>query len=404
MIYTSREMAGQVAMVRLKVCMLDPLFFPYMGGTEKVVKEVGARLVRNHDYEVQVLTSMIPQARGRRVEVIDGMQVVRSPSLYLERLPAFLPPPFTISPLIGRELGTRCGGADVYHVHNRFWYPISAYREAKRQGRLFLTIHNARPRGISDQVDRWGGLFDDVFGQKIFGLCDRINCVSQTTMESTIPERYRDKAEVIYNGVDTSLYRPGLDTSELRERLGLGPGPIILSNGRLVEQKGFPALIKALELVRRQVRDARLVIIGRGPLKEELQRHAASLGVGDVVQFVTGIPESELPAYYNMADVFALPSLYEPSAVVLYEAMGCGRAVVATSAGGNPEIVSPECGHIVPPGDPESMAASLIEVLTDADLRRSMGQASRRRAESMFDWDVIAREWDRSYRALDDAS
>jgi len=391
-------------MVRLKVCMLDPLFFPYMGGTEKVVKEVGARLVRNHDYEVQVLTSMIPQARGRRVEVIDGMQVVRSPSLYLERLPAFLPPPFTISPLIGRELGTRCGGADVYHVHNRFWYPISAYREAKRQGRLFLTIHNARPRGISDQVDRWGGLFDDVFGQKIFGLCDRINCVSQTTMESTIPERYRDKAEVIYNGVDTSLYRPGLDTSELRERLGLGPGPIILSNGRLVEQKGFPALIKALELVRRQVRDARLVIIGRGPLKEELQRHAASLGVGDVVQFVTGIPESELPAYYNMADVFALPSLYEPSAVVLYEAMGCGRAVVATSAGGNPEIVSPECGHIVPPGDPESMAASLIEVLTDADLRRSMGQASRRRAESMFDWDVIAREWDRSYRALDDAS
>jgi glycosyltransferase involved in cell wall biosynthesis len=404
MIYTSREMAGQVAMVRLKVCMLDPLFFPYMGGTEKVVKEVGARLVRNHDYEVQVLTSMIPQARGRRVEVIDGMQVVRSPSLYLERLPAFLPPPFTISPLIGRELGTRCGGADVYHVHNRFWYPISAYREAKRQGRLFLTIHNARPRGISDQVDRWGGLFDDVFGQKIFGLCDRINCVSQTTMESTIPERYRDKAEVIYNGVDTSLYRPGLDTSELRERLGLGPGPIILSNGRLVEQKGFPALIKALELVRRQVRDARLVIIGRGPLKEELQRHAASLGVGDVVQFVTGIPESELPAYYNMADVFALPSLYEPSAVVLYEAMGCGRAVVATSAGGNPEIVSPECGHIVPPGDPESMAASLIEVLSDADLRRSMGQASRRRAESMFDWDVIAREWDRSYRALDDAS
>jgi glycosyltransferase involved in cell wall biosynthesis len=391
-------------MVRLKVCMLDPLFFPYMGGTEKVVKEVGARLVRNHDYEVQVLTSMIPQARGRRVEVIDGMQVVRSPSLYLERLPAFLPPPFTISPLIGRELGTRCGGADVYHVHNRFWYPISAYREAKRQGRLFLTIHNARPRGISDQVDRWGGLFDDVFGQKIFGLCDRINCVSQTTMESTIPERYRDKAEVIYNGVDTSLYRPGLDTSELRERLGLGPGPIILSNGRLVEQKGFPALIKALELVRRQVRDARLVIIGRGPLKEELQRHAASLGVGDVVQFVTGIPESELPAYYNMADVFALPSLYEPSAVVLYEAMGCGRAVVATSAGGNPEIVSPECGHIVPPGDPESMAASLIEVLSDADLRRSMGQASRRRAESMFDWDVIAREWDRSYRALDDAS
>lgn len=381
--------------------MLDPLFFPYMGGTEKVVKEVGARLVRDHGHEVQVLTSMIPQALGREVEEIDGMQIVRSASLYLERLPAFLPPPFTISPMIRREIRTRCAGADVYHVHNRFWYSLSTYREARRHGSLFLTIHNARPNGISEQVDRWGGLFDDVIGQKVFGLCDHINCVSRATLESTIPERHRNKAEVIYNGVDTSLYRPGLDASELRERLGLGSGPIILSNGRLVEQKGFPVLIKALEQVRRQVRDAQLVVIGRGPLKEELQRHAASLGVADVVRFVTGIPESKLPAYYNMADVFALPSLYEPSAVVLYEAMGCGRAVVATSAGGNPEIVSPECGRIVPPGNPESMAANLIDVLTDANLRRSMEQASRRRAESLFDWDVIASAWDRSYRALD---
>ncbi len=385
--------------------MLDPLFFPYMGGTEKVVKEVGSRLVRNHGHEVQVLTSMIPQAYGREVEEIDGMEVVRSPSLYLERLPGFLPPPFTISPRIRREMRTRCSGADAYHVHNRFWYPLSTYREAKQKGaKLLLTIHNARPRGISRQVDRWGGLFDDIFGQKVFDQCDHINCVSKATLEGTIPERFRGRSGVIYNGVDTALYRPGLDASELRGRLGLGPGPIILSNGRLVEQKGFPTLIKALQLVRGEIADAQLVVIGRGPLKDELERGAAGLGLKDALRFVSGIPEEEMPLYYNMAEVFALPSYYEPSAVALYEALGCGRPIVATSAGGNPEIVTPECGHIIPAREPEAMAERLLELLSDQDLRCSMGQASRQRAETLFDWDVIAREWDRTYRALEDAT
>ena len=404
MIYTSREMAGQVEMVKLKVCMLDPLFFPYMGGTEKVVKEVGARLVRNHGHEVQVLTSMIPQAQGREFEEIDGMHVVRSPSLYLERLPAFLPPPFTISPLVRREMRTTCGGADIYHVHNRFWYPLSAYREAKRQGRLFLTIHNARPRGISEQVDRWGGLFDDIIGQKVFGLCDHINCVSRATMDSTIPERYRDKAEVIYNGVDTSLYRPGLDASELRGRLGLGPGPIILSNGRLVEQKGFPTLIRALKVVKKTVKDAQLLIIGRGPLKDDLMRLARELGLDGSIRFATDIPEEELPVYYNMCDVFALASYYEPAGMVLHEAISCGKAVVASSVGGIPEMISPDCSITVPARDHEAMGAELIKVLTDASLRRSMEHAARDRAVRHFDWDVITKEWDRSYRASADAS
>ena len=385
----------------LKVCMLDPLFYPYFGGTEKVVMEVGSRLVRDHGYEVQVLTSMIPQAKGRDVEVVEGMEVVRTPSIYFERLPAFLPPPFTLTPTLNRELRKRCGDADIYHVHNRFWYPFSTYREAKKAGgKLFLTIHNARPQGISKQVDRWGGLFDDVIGHKVFGLCDHINCMSRATMESTIPEEYRDKAGVTYNGVDTSLYRPGLDPSELRERLGLGPGPVILSNGRLVEQKGFTTLLDAMRTVREAIRDAQLVIIGRGPLRDDLERKAASLGMRDALRFVSGIPENMMPLYYNMAEVFTLPSYYEPSAVVLYEALGCGKPIVATSAGGNPEIVSPESGRIVLPRDTEALAEALMELLGDANLRLSMGRCARSRAETMFDWSVIAKDWDKVYREV----
>jgi phosphatidylinositol alpha-1,6-mannosyltransferase len=216
----------------------------------------------------------------------------------------------------------------------------------------------------------------------------------------TIPEAHHPRSTVVYNGVDTRNYRPGLPTGELRQRLGLAPGPVILSNGRLIEQKGFPTLIKALKLVREEVRDAQLLIIGRGPMREVLDQEATQLGVSHVVRFVTGIPEGEMPTYYNLADVFALSSYYEPSAVVLYEALGCGLPIVATDAGGNPEIVSEDCGRIVPKRQPEALSEKLIEVLTDDGLRRSMALAARARAESRFDWDVIARAWNDSYASV----
>jgi len=381
--------------------MLDPLFFPYYGGTEKVVLEVGKRLVRNHGYEVQVLTSMIPQAADRKREDVEGIDVVRSPSAYFERMPGFLPPPFTLSPRVCRDLRTTCAGADVYHIHNRFWYSPRTFRMIRSMdgARLMLTIHNARPRGISDRVDYWGGVYDETMGHMLFGQCDRINCVSMAALVDTIPERYRSRSTVVYNGVDTALYRPGLPTDGLRERLGMGPGPVILSNGRLIEQKGFPTLIKALQLVREEVKGAQLLIIGKGPLKEMLQQEAGRLGVSGSVRFVTGIPEAEMPVYYNLADVFALPSNYEPSAVVLYEALGCGLPVVATDAGGNPEIVSEECGYIVPKRQPDILAGRLLALLTDDERRRAMGRAARQRAQSRFDWDVITKAWDESYRA-----
>lgn len=389
-------------MVSLKVCMLDPLFFPYFGGTEKVVLEVGSRLVSNHGYQVQVLTSMIPQARGVKRETVQGVEVIRSPSLYLEHLPGFLPPPYTLIPRLNADLKRECRGAEICHVHNRFWYSPRTYFTVKRSLRshLMLTIHNARPRNISKSVDYWGGVFDQVMGRMVFKSCDRINCVSKAAMESTIPPEHRHKCTVVYNGVDTKRFRPGLDTSEVREKLRIGPGPVVLSNGRLIEQKGFPVLLKAMSMVRKEVKDAQLVVIGKGPLKSMLMREAAELGMRDEVHFVTGIPEEEIPKYYCLANVFALASLYEPSAVVLYEALGSGKAIVATSVGGNPEIVSEDCGFIVPPRDPHRLAEKLLLVLKDQQLRGRLEEASRERALSHFDWDVITKEWVRSYEAL----
>ena len=387
----------------MKVCMLDPLFLPYFGGTEKVVLEVGSRLVRDHGYEIEVLTSMIPQARGIKREEIRGMRVNRTPSIYLERLPAFLPPPFTISPVLNWHLVLSHGGADVYHIHNRFWYTLGTLASVKMllRRKLMLTIHNARPRGIARDVDFWGGFYDDTFGRLMFDACDRINCVSRAALDATVPEDLRGKCTVVYNGVDTKTFSPERGSEGVRESLGIhDSGPIIMSNGRLITQKAFSSLLEAFAGVKREFKDAHLVIVGKGPLKGELTRQASDLGIGGSFVITTGIPEERLPLFYNAADIFALPSLYEPSAVVLYEALACGKPIVATAVGGNREIVSEDCGRLVEPRDPKALENALLPLLRDDSLRSALGAASRRRAVERFDWDIIARDWDNSYRAL----
>jgi len=386
----------------MKICILDPLFFPYFGGTEKVVLEVCSRLAKNYGYEIEVLTSMIPQANGVKRENVKGLDVHRTPSLYFANLPGFLPPPFTISPLLNLDLLTQHGGADVYHINNRFWYSWGTLASIKLllRRKLMLTIHNSRPRGIAPDVDFWGGLYDDTLGRAIFSICDRINCVSRATLEATIPKGMHGKCAVVYNGVDTKNFKPSKGGKEVREKFKLGSSPLILSNGRLVTQKGFNYLLDAFAGVKKHVKDAKLMIIGRGPLKDAILAQASALGVADSVIITTGIPEGELPNYYNAADVFVLASLYEPGAVVLYEALGCGKPVVATSAGGNPEIVSKDCGFIVPTSSSKALKDKMLMFLEDDSLMKKAGAAARKRAVEKFDWDIIAGGWDKSYRAL----
>jgi len=360
--------------------------------------------VRRHGYEVQVLTSMIPQAKGVEVEAIDGLEVIRTPSGLL-RAPSRLPrrPRSLCTPGINRELRTRCAGADVYHVHNRFWYGLSTYRAANAALPPHAHHPQRPPNGAS--ASRW----TDGAGCSIIRSAVRCSaCATASTVSAgrrwttPSPSNVFTRRRSSITGSSTNLYRPGLDASELRQRLGIGAAPVILSNGRLVEQKGFPTLIKALQLVRRTVKDAQLVVVGKGPMKDGLMRLARDLEVKDAVHFVTGIPEAELPLYYNMCDVFALASYYEPAGMVLHEAISCGKAVVATSAGGIPEMVSPDCSITVPPRDHDAMGAELVRVLSDAGLRRSMERSARDRAVRYFDWDIIAAAWDSSYRTLYD--
>ncbi len=233
--------------------------------------------------------------------------------------------------------------------------------------------------------------------------------VSTQQERDEIAELYEASASdtwVIPAGVDPDLFRPG-DKAEAQRRLGLPDGKIILSVGRTEPLKGFDILINALALLDGHD-DANLVIVGgnRGRDRElsRLRSLAASLGLRDRVTFTGAVDQSALPAFYNAADVFVLPSYYESFGLVALEAMACGTPVIASRVGGLKTFIeSGKTGYLIPWQSAEPFARSLEVVLSSPQLRDALGSAARAQAETM-DWSGPAGRLSSLYQSLQTAS
>ena len=163
------------------------------------------------------------------------------------------------------------------------------------------------------------------------------------------------KNAVLHNAVDVHLFMPSPIKRENKPFT-------ILSVGRLVPMKGFHILLSAVaQLNQSLAQPAHLILVGDGPQKEELLQKAEVLGLRDKLKIVAPMPQEQLVAYYQQADVFCLPSFSEGLPCVVVEAMACGKPVVATRVGGIPELVDEKTGILVPPGDPKSLCEALVQ-------------------------------------------
>ena len=199
-------------------------------------------------------------------------------------------------------------------------------------------------------------------------------------------------------GVDTARFTPGCGGAEMRKRLGLLPDtPVVVCTGRMVRRKGQDTLVRAWPAVLAEVPDARLVLVGEGPRRAHVEELAERLGVADSVIVTGGVPWEDLPAYFDAADVFAMPCRtrvfgleVEAFGIVFLEAAACGVPVVVGRSGGAPETVVPgETGALVDPRDPGALAGVLVGLLSRAD-REELGAAGRRRVAELWEWDRVA--------------
>ncbi len=212
---------------------------------------------------------------------------------------------------------------------------------------------------------------------------DRFIVVSETLRRRLVagwalgPER----VTLVYNGVETDLPPPSPEACRgLRSQLGVPDDARLLGAvGRLVEQKGFAEIIAVMPEVLARIPDARLTIVGEGPLRPALAAQARAAGVADRVLLV-GF-RSDVAGFLGAVDALVVPSLNEGFPMVILEAMALGTPIVASALDGVVEqITDGREGVLVAPGDRPALARAVITLLSDRALASRLGQAGRRRA------------------------
>ncbi|MGY1643287.1 glycosyltransferase family 4 protein [Geodermatophilus sp. SYSU D00703] len=200
-------------------------------------------------------------------------------------------------------------------------------------------------------------------------------------------------------GVDVDLFTPKADGGAVRDRYGLGRAPVVVCVSRLVARKGQDVLVAGWPRVLERHPDARLLLVGGGPLETRLRRAVAERGLSESVVLTGPVPPDRLPEHYAAGDVFAMPCRtrrrgldVEGLGMVYLEAAACGLPVVAGTSGGAPETVREGVtGHVVAdPRSPDGVAATIAGLLDDPDRARRMGAAGRAWVEERWSWSTIA--------------
>lgn len=192
---------------------------------------------------------------------------------------------------------------------------------------------------------------------------------------------------VVHNG--TPACRPAGEVDPQLESLRAG-GPLAAAVTVMRPEKGLDVVLAAVPRVLERMPDARVAIVGSGPLEAHYRRLAAPLLEDDRFLFLSFEPPVE--RYLHAIDVFVLASDREGLSIGILEALACGIPQVATAVGGTPEAVSSETGALVPPRDPEALADAIVALLADPDRRRAAAVASRRRHADGFTLDRMVQE------------
>jgi mannosylfructose-phosphate synthase len=228
----------------------------------------------------------------------------------------------------------------------------------------------------------------------------RAQTVTSDLQRQKIHELYGFEADNIVTippGVDVHTFRP-LEPGEQPSDTAL-PGRYIFCLSRIDTSKGHDFLLRAFDRVRRQVPDVELVIGGGSPSPQprELEVRRMMHEIIDEtdlhgrVHIISYVPDALLAPYYRQAELFALPSLFEPFGMTAIEAMASGTPVVASRLGGIRTVInSGQDGLLVDPSDPDEFAEAMVAILQDDDLRQRLGRAGRETVRAHYSWEAIA--------------
>ncbi len=349
--------------------------FPVLGGMENHIRLLCRELARNRDLDVRILVTNT----GRRSEAgsLDGVPVVRA-----GRIATIASTPISVRlPIELRRIRP-----DIVHLHSP--YPVGEVAA------LAATPHVPTVITYQSDVVRQRALLK-LYGpilKHVLRRASRILVTSVPYLESS-PwlQPVRDHCQIVPLGIDLDPFTRVLPR---------GDGRTLLFVGRFRYYKGLQYLIEAMP----SIVDARLLLVGTGPMEPQLRAQVQKLGLERRVEFIPGVPDEALPEYYAKADIFVLPACERSEAfgLVLVEACASGLPCVSTELGTGTSYVnlSGQTGLVVPPAQASPLAEACNRLLADERLRREYGLQARRRAIAEFDIKRVAAEVTKVYREI----
>lgn len=238
-----------------------------------------------------------------------------------------------------------------------------------------------------------------------YRLAQKIICVSEPARQHLIDTWDVDPAKiaVIPNGVDTERFHPGLDARQVRDTFCLADDPVVIFVGGFQQWHGLDLLVDAFTHVRAAVPDAKLLLVGDGPARPQIEQQIAARGVRSAAVITGFVPQTQVPHLLAAADVAVLPYPTLPedlwfSPLKLYEYMATGKAIVASRAGQITDVLQDgDTGLLVPAGDVADLATAIRRLLSDTAERKRIGCNARREAIERHSWEHRIRQLEDVY-------
>ena len=352
-----------------RVRVLHIVLSLHPGGTERLVVD----MVRRAPTWVEPRVACLDDA-GLWAASLEEMDV---PVVALHRRPGFRP---ELALKIARLAGAH--DVDVLHAHQYTPFAYASLAKLLRPKlRLVFTEHGRLADAPPSPRRRIANAFFGRVPGRFFAVSDELRRFLE---REGFPA---GRLEVLPNGIDLGPVPSPAARARAREALTVREDELLVGTAaRLDPVKGLDVLIAAFALVRARSPQVRLVVLGEGPERAALERQIEERGLSEEVRLAGHRADVRelLPAF----DLYVNSSTYEGVSLTILEAMAAALPVIATSVGGNGEVVEDgRTGILVPARDPDALATAMIALLADPGRRRALGDAGRARAEQRFAFD-----------------
>ncbi len=381
----------------MKILYITPQFLPQVGGMSSHVYNIAKRMVCTYHHEISVLTvdfdgQYLPE------EIIEGLRIKRL------RFRSPVGPrwlwSYSAVPQVLRYL--KESNFDIIHVHSYTNFgPLSLYLYSRKsfhslQARLIFTPHY-HPESTTVARNILRKPYDLLFKKRIFHTFSKV--IALTTYEKHLISSFcpPDRIEIIPNGIDLDEIEKA-SPQLFREHYGLNQSDrYVLYAGYLLRYKGVQDLLQAMREALLANPELKLVIIGDGAYRHDLEKLSVNLGIGQEVLFTGFVDRKLLLSALKSCEIFVMPSSYEAFSIITAEAMACEKPVIATKIGGIPELGVAD-DFLVQCGDVDNLAKLIAFFLNNSEKAKNTGLANYKAAKNKNSWDKIAHSVEHLYR------